>query len=164
MREMKRNEYTKKMPKSYKVNKCTICLNTLGHHIELSCGHCFHHECIKKLFIIYMDDKCPLCKNIYTYLPSRKPKSRKRLKNKLLKKYSNYTGRISRLDICKLGYYLSKHKVYLPFIEIMITALQNYADEDINYIKYTNSQILMYECECDCQAGKMIIVYNNHLF
>ena len=155
--------FTYIMPKSYKSIDCSICLNKLGNYIELSCGHRFHHDCIKKLFIIYMNDKWPLCKNIFTYFPSHNSKARKKLRYSILKKYSNNIGRMKRDDICNLAYYLSRHKVHISFIIRIVKVLQKYANEDINFIRYTHKQIVMYEHDCDCYEGRIMSICNDHL-
>ena len=38
--------------------ECAICLDVLGEHITLKCGHKFHRECLCKL----VGDSCPLCR------------------------------------------------------------------------------------------------------
>ena len=49
---------------------CAICLDSLISHPQrliewLSCGHCFHNDCVNALQLSNVFD-CPLCRQVYT--------------------------------------------------------------------------------------------------
>ncbi len=136
--------------------KCSICLEKITQCATLGCGHCFHHECIKILFCIYMNDKCPLCKTTYTYKPSNHRKSRQNLRKKIIDKNANCCGRIDRQLIVDIRHYFIKHDVYIPFVEKMVDALYEFANDIINYIEYTKEWIYMYEKPRHYQDGLVI--------
>jgi hypothetical protein len=46
---------------------CSICLDTLGSGIELSCKHQYHKECIDDWFLINSILKCPMCRRLTAY-------------------------------------------------------------------------------------------------
>lgn len=49
-------------------DNCSICLDQMrNNNIILPCNHKFHNKCIKKLFITFHDNKCPLCRAKYKY-------------------------------------------------------------------------------------------------
>jgi len=49
-------------------DNCPICLECMENNcIILPCIHKFHDTCIKKLFITFHNNKCPICRTKYTY-------------------------------------------------------------------------------------------------
>lgn len=150
------------MPKSYKSKDCSICLVKMTQHTQLVCGHRFHHNCIKTLFCIYMDDKCPICKAKFAYQPSHSRKSRQHLRQRILNKNKNCCGRIDREEIVHIRHYFMKHKIYIPFLERMVKILYEDADENINYIEYTKEWIFLYEKERHYEDGLTMAICNRH--
>ena len=41
---------------------CSICLEPTNKETKLSCGHCFHSECIEKW--LDKNDTCPYCREL----------------------------------------------------------------------------------------------------
>lgn len=144
-----------------KTKECSICLQKIKQYTRLVCGHCFHHQCIKILFCIYLDDKCPLCKHKYTYQPSRKRKSTQRLRKKIIDRNKNCCDRISRDNIIKLRQYFMKRKIYISFLEKIVDILNTQVSDNINYIEYTNKWIYLYERERHYQDGLIIAICND---
>ena len=126
------------------MDKCSICMNMMtSHYHELACTHRFHHSCIKELFCIYMDDRCPLCRTNYKYQPSKKRKAKRTLRNKILKHHTNAQGIMTRIQCANMHYYFVSRKISMPFLKRMGDVLRTRGD--YNFIRYTRDIISLYK-------------------
>lgn len=84
--------------------KCAICHENYSCNdiITLGCDHSYHHSCIKNMLYCYMDDKCPLCRRIFEYKHKTHGKAKRRLKKRIIKRYSNRCGRFNIIEVLEL--------------------------------------------------------------
>lgn len=138
--------------------RCSICMNDMYDKLILKCGHKFHHLCIKELFCIYLSDKCPLCRDKFSYQPSKKRKSKRNLRKKILKINTNIYGVMERQKCADLYYYFHSRGVKMPFLIKMIKRLTERCD--YNYIKYTIKFISLHKGPIP-NTEKRILYYSN---
>ncbi len=124
--------------------------------MKLKCGHQFHHSCIKELFCIYLSDKCPMCRDKFSYQPSKKRKSMRRLRNKILKLNTNSHGFMERKKCADLYYYFHSRKVKMSFLIKMARRLRE--RRDYNYIKYTKDIISLHKSPILATGEKIIYI------
>lgn len=128
---------------------CACCCGDInGDRHELPCGHIYHHNCIKELFIVDMKDRCLICDEKFIYYPSRKRKARQALRKKILAKYCNKCDRMPRQEICDLGHYLSSRRVHIQFIAKMVGCFQDAGCDELGYAEYTQEYTFLYEKNC----------------
>lgn len=127
-------------------NKCSVCYERISDtdKLKLECNHIFHLDCIKKMFFLYMDDKCPLCRKVYkyTHMPNNR-KSSLRLKKKILNHYKNECNRISLEKIMEVFMFLDKRNINLNFLsKIALTTGYALTEKIIN--NYTARYVEIY--------------------
>lgn len=140
------------------IEKCSICMNNMiGQIHELICKHQFHHSCIKDLFCVYMNDKCPLCRANYTYQPSKKQKPKKNMRNKMLKHNTNRYGIMTREKCADMHFFFKSRKIDISFLKRMIFVLSTRGD--YNFIRYTKDIIIL--SKTDTLATGARLLYQN---
>ena len=113
---------------------CAICMKSMGQCVELvKCGHMFHHLCIKKLFCIYQDDKCPMCREHFAYQPSTKTKPMKKLRTHMIKYIANDNGFMARQTLGDMAYFFKRHKVSIEFLNKIMNYLGRCENYDFDY-------------------------------
>lgn len=123
---------------------CSICMNGLGQYAELKCGHKYHHNCIKELFCMYKDDRCPMCREKYTYQPSIKCKPMQRLRRRMWKKYSNEYGLMDRETIANLHYWFKSRKINVYFLKRLVDILCKDMFSAYDYVFYHKDCITLF--------------------
>ena len=132
---------------------CPICIEPMDHGMILSCKHKFHHACIRELFFIHLNDKCPLCRKIYIYPVSKNHRSKKRLKTFILNKYSKssykYDGqKISCIDVMKLFVFCYSKGINLHFLNMMAFYIKKSGCHN-GYMTMDDKDIIIEEFEQD---------------
>lgn len=65
-------------------------------YITLICNHVFHHNCIKKLYYLYLDNRCPMCRRKFSYKRNKKRKANQKLLREIIKNNQNESGVFTR--------------------------------------------------------------------
>lgn len=160
---IKEKELKESIIKQKKINedKCAIChdkfheetrTNTsVGNDIlTLDCNHTFHHSCIRSMLFVYMDDKCPLCRREFEYEFNACRKTKLRLKNKIIKHYSNESNRIEICKLLDLAYFLSKKNITLNFLNNFIDNISDLHPIiflELKYCELYNNSICLFPTE-----------------
>lgn len=71
--------------------ECSICCEEINkcELYTIGCGHSYHSKCIRDYFLVYMNDKCPICRgdfviNLYTF-PKKTCQKYKKILTPLIK-------------------------------------------------------------------------------
>ncbi len=93
---------------------CIICFDPMEDYHIFSCKHRFHKYCIKKLYYLYKDNKCPMCRRKHIYNPRLNKKQRRKLKNIMIQHHSNEFGRMKIVDFIHLHKFIDESCGYMP--------------------------------------------------
>ncbi len=72
------------------IDDCSICTEKLYDFMTLDCSHKFHARCIRELFFIYMQDRCPICRSNYVYKFPINRSARKKHKKHIKKMFFDH--------------------------------------------------------------------------
>lgn len=157
---------------------CSICYESLyvsdyirndikikTNALTLSCNHIFHNHCIRRLLIIYQDDKCPICRRIYLYKIKPSRHLHKKLRKQIIKKLENECGRIHESKITDLFLFLDKKNINIPFVTRMFDISEdNYIlENDCKWMEYVDGTVTIYENEC-CHSEGNAIMFPYYLY
>ncbi len=113
---------------------CLICYDKMQIPIKLDCGHKFDNHCIRRLIVIYNDDKCPLCRRIFNYKINKKNKRmHRKLKKELLEKLRNEYGRIYGPELQEVCLFLFEKDIQIEFINQLMFVLVTTEDNHYGY-------------------------------
>jgi len=93
---------------------CIICFDPMEDYHIFPCKHRFHKYCIKKLYYLYKDNKCPMCRRKHIYNPRLNKKQRRKLKNIMIQHHSNEFGRMKIVDFIHLHKFIDESCGYMP--------------------------------------------------
>ncbi len=122
-------------------DNCAICYDKFDMYsyndvLTLGCDHTFHHSCIRNMLFIYMDDKCPLCRSKFKYKFKACRKTKKKLKEKILKYYSNECNRIEVCKLLELTLFLSEKDIIFGFLNDFIHNIRPLHPDTFLEMKY----------------------------
>lgn len=144
---------------------CVICLCEVGNSLTLPCGHKFDDHCIRKLFIVHQDNKCPTCRQTYKYKLNKKNKrGYRKIKKELTEKMENHCGRIHRETLVNVAKYLEENDISIDFINRMIYVLgknDEYHDESYEWLQYDEEYIYLFQ-KHSCSENGNAIAYTRH--
>lgn len=139
-----------------KEDKCSICMHIMTQCVILECGHIFHHQCIKELFCVYLNDKCPMCRERFAYQPSKHYKPMKRLRKRMIKYNSNDNNLLEREKVADMHYFFKRHKVKVHFIKKITDLLQKDVNYDYDYVMYNKKDITLFLENCPITSDRRI--------
>lgn len=145
--------------------KCSICYEDLHDKAALECGHYLHHKCMRQLFFLYKDDKCPLCRLKYKWEfntnKNVRSKQKKKIKDEILKFLGNKVDKKSSMgrlmiskDVSDLTMFLFARDIHFEFLDkithILIKAdwfdiTQWIEEEELYSIEVINKRFVAYD-------------------
>jgi len=112
-----------------KTNTCSICLDDITHKttdkIKLSCGHYYHKSCFRENYIIYMDDKCSICRKPLN-IHDREIKLKKATKAKYWKKIKAILKKTDTpsMEIINRIIFYGSNKIYFEGLKRLLPQAQ----------------------------------------
>ncbi len=81
---------------------------------DISCKHVMHESCIRKLYYMYMSNKCPMCRRVFKYAYNPSKKQKRRLTKKMISHYFNDDKRMNVDTFISLYVHISEGNAFMP--------------------------------------------------